>query len=57
MKVKELIKLLQGLPDEHQELPVFVHDGMGPSDPQEATEIKVGAAWWTRDLPVIQIKS
>lgn len=39
MNVMELIQRLSELPVDQQNLPVYVHDGMDPSDPREANHV------------------
>jgi hypothetical protein len=41
VSVKELIAILQNLPATHHDLPVYVHDGMDPSDPCEARGVSI----------------
>lgn len=48
MSVNELIEKLSALSAEERKFPAYVHDGMDPSDPCEATTVKVAKPSWDR---------
>lgn len=56
MTVKELVAQLLALPAEQQDYPVFVQDGLTPSDMDEASRVIVKPQWNKEDAQSVCIE-